>query len=152
MACIEGSSAIGSSCYAEIDFLVVKGGQSSRVPVVGKLNLLNPGATPMQVATARTPAAPGVFVIKKGANGDILGVVERAGAFQPALVQLGGTGDLRTIRAFLSDDLAPVDAYVTVGNSAYQLHRGMITVPLPSAEHGEYLVPGNRGMLRFGSR
>jgi hypothetical protein len=104
----------------------------------------------MQVATARTPAAPGVFVIKKGANGDILAVVERAGAFQPALVQLSGTGDLRTIRAFFTDGLDPVDAYVTIGNAAYQLQGGMITVPRPSAEHGRFLIPGNRGMIRFG--
>lgn len=152
MACVEGYSGIGSSCYGEIDFLVVKGGVGSRVPLLGNLNLLNPRANLMQVQAARSPDLPAVFVIRKGATGDILAVVERAGAFQPAVVQVSGTGELRTIRAFLTDSLDPVDAYVTIGGVAYQLQGGMITVPRPPAEHGEYAIPGNRGMLRFGSK
>ncbi|MGI6620878.1 MAG: S8 family serine peptidase [Bacillota bacterium] len=150
MACVEGYSWMGSSCYAEIDFLVVKGGTGTRVPVVGSLSILNPRANLLQVQAARSPDLPGVFVIRRGTTGDILAVVERAGAFQPALVQLSGTGDLRTIRAFFTDGLDPVDAYVTIGNAAYQLQGGMITVPRPSAEHGRFLIPGNRGMIRFG--
>ncbi len=150
LACIEGYSRGGASCYAEIDYLVVKNGQVSGVPVAGKVNLLNQGTTSFQVEAAQTPNSPGVMIIRKGVKGNILGVIERAGAFQPALVQLSGTGTLRTIRAISEDGLAPVDAYVTMGDAAYQLYRGKITVPLPSVQHGEYQVPENKGIFRFG--
>lgn len=147
MACIEGASSMGNSCYAEIDFLVVRGG---RIPVRDRINVFEPGTTVMHVDTATAPDAPGVFVIRRGTTGNIVAVVERAGAFQPTVVQVSGTGSLRTIRAFFTDGLEPVDAFVTVGGKGYQLQGGIITAPLPEADYGEYLVPGNRGKTRFG--
>lgn len=149
LASVEGYSQ-NPSCYAEIDYLVVKAGQSVKVPQVTKVNSLGQKSTAVRIETAEALDSPGIVVVRRGIKGSILGVIERAGAFQPTLVQLSGTGALRTIRAFETRGLAPVDAYVTVGDAAYQLHGGRITVPTPPFEYGQYRVPGSKGVFLFG--
>ncbi len=150
LACIEGYTK-GRSSYAEIDYLIMENrNQVSEVPVVGRANSLKQGVTSIKIKAAQNPDSSKTLVIRKANGDDILGVIDRT-AIAPSqryLIQLSGTGTLRTIRAYGEGGLAPVDACVTVGDAAYQLHKGKITIPVPSADYGNYEVSGSKAIFR----
>ncbi len=150
MACIEGDPE-GDACYAEIDYMVLESlPKSSSVPMMTRTNLLKPGLTHIEIEARRDQESPQTVVIRKE-RGEIVGVIERASLSkaQAYLVQLTGTGELKTIRAFTKDELFPVDLCVVLGGRAYQLYNGKVTAPLQYGEYGTYGVFGSGDTIRF---
>ncbi len=137
--------------YSEIDYFMVKSGETIDGSPAGGLILLDRGTTSIDVPVAKSLDSPATIVIRKGVKGEVLGLIERAGAFEPAIVQLGGTGELKTFRAFKQEGLVTTDAHITIGNKAYQLNKGKVTAPfsLLDIDYGLYQISENRGMFRF---
>ncbi len=150
MACIEGGPE-GDACYAEIDYMVLESlPKSDSVPMVKRTNLLKSGLTHIEIETRRDQESPQTVIIRKE-RGEILGVIERASLSkaQTYLVQLTGTGELKTIKAFAKEELFPVDLCVVLGGRAYQLYNGKVTAPLQYGEYGTYQVFGSGDTIRF---
>lgn len=150
MACIEGDPE-GDACYAEIDYMVLESlPKSDSVPIVKRTNLLKPGLTHIEIEARRDQGSPKTVVIRKE-RGEIVGVIERASLSkaQSYLVQLTGTGELKTIKAFAKEELFPVDLCVVLGGRAYQLYNGKVTAPLQYGEYGTYEVFGSGDIIRF---
>jgi hypothetical protein len=150
MACIEGDPE-GDACYAEIDYMVLESlPKSYSVPMVKRINLLKPGLTHIEIEARRDQGSPKTVVIRKE-RGEIVGVIERAylSKAQTYLVQLTGTGELKTLKAFAKEELFPVDLCVVLGGRAYQLYNGKVTAPLQYGEYGTYEVFGSGDIIRF---
>ena len=77
---------------------------------------MKPGVTHLEIESAQNGSFLETIIIRKQ-RGQILGVISRdsTSTFQSYLVQLTGTGDLKTLRAFTKDELFPVDLCVILG-------------------------------------
>ena len=138
--------------YAEVDCVAIKGTTDSRgSPLVRNVEWLNSETGSIQVKPAQGYDSARTIAVKRKDNGNIVGVFRRAyiDSNQLPVVQLTGTGQIKTIKAYNREWFVPIDIPVTIGNATYQLHRGKITVPIGDAETGDYNLPEGAGVFHF---
>jgi hypothetical protein len=123
-------------CHVELDAVVLRSGED--IPAVNiKSGTLHQGASTIQVDPRRVPMEPELIVARRKSDGKVVGVVERA-LLEPdrvPLVQVMGTSDIKTIRAWEPASMTPLDLLVTVGNAAYQLGDGRVTANVSKETH-----------------
>lgn len=149
---VEALSQGVSMAYAEIDSLVVKPlKDGQKVPLVKSADRLTQGTNSVGIKPGQKYGSARTIVIRERDDGRVLAVVERAfvDPSQVPLVQVLGSGDIKTIKAYYKDWLIPLDTPVTIGNATYQLHRGKITAPIPDVGFGEFQMNQNGGTFRF---
>jgi hypothetical protein len=141
-----------ASAYAEVDCVLIKGtADSTKSPLIRNVEWLGSGISSIQVTPGQGYDFAKTIAITKKDDGSIIGVFDRAylDSAQLPVIQLIGTGQLKTIKAYDSQWSVPVDIPVTIGNATYQLHRGRITAPFGNPSSAVFLLPEGAGVFNF---
>ena len=135
-----------------MDCVLIKGtADSTKSPLVRNVEWLGSGISSIQVTPGQGYDFAKTIAITKKDDGSIIGVFDRAylDSAQLPVIQLIGTGQLKTIKAYDSQWSVPVDIPVTIGNATYQLHRGRITAPFGNPSSAVFLLPEGAGVFNF---
>ena len=141
-----------ASAYAEVDCVLINGASdSTKSPLTRNVEWLSSGINSIQVKPGQGYDFARTIAITKKDDGSIIGVFDRAyvDSAQLPVIQLIGTGQLKTIKAYDSQWFVPVDIPVTIGNATYQLHRGKITAPFENPSSAVFCLPEGAGVFNF---